>query len=58
MKKIVPAIGVLRVGIYQIGLVLCVHLLFVVDPGDILLQLLLRITIASVIFGYPEMFDI
>ena len=58
MKKIVPAIGVLRVCIYQIGLMLCMHLLFVVDPRDILLQLLRRITIASMIFCYPEVFDI
>ena len=34
------------------------HFLFVVDSGDISLQLLLRITIAFVVFGYPEMFDI
>ena len=37
---------------------LCMHLLFVVDPRDILLQLLRRITIASMIFCYPEVFDI
>ena len=58
MKQIIPTVGILRVGIYQIGLVLRVHLLFVVDSRNIFLQLLLRITITSVIFGYPEMFDI
>ena len=35
-----------------------VHLLFVVDSRNILLQLLLRITIASMIFCNSEMFDI
>lgn len=52
MEQIIPTVGILRVGIYQIGLVLRVHLLFVVDSRNILLQLLLRITITSVIFGY------
>ena len=35
-----------------------VHLLFVVDSRNILLQLLLRITITSIIFCNSEMFDI
>ena len=58
MEQIIPTVGVLRIGIYQIGLMLRVHLLFIVDSGDVFRQFLFCITIASVIFGNAEMFDI
>ena len=58
MEQIIPTVGILRVGIDQIGLMLRVYLLFIVDSRNILLQLFLRIAIASVVFCYPEMFDI
>ena len=58
MEQIIPTVCILRVSIYQIRFMLRVHLLFVVDSRNILLQLLRGITIASMIFCDSEMFDI